>query len=82
MSDYHLITYDLGVGLSSSRLFHCTPLHYPILLIALPLPAQHSVLSVPRNFSRGGGVIPSLAERSGGGSLSSLRQRGYYQFGM
>jgi hypothetical protein len=32
---------------------------------------------VPRNFSRGRGVIPSLAER---GEQSC--QRGYYQFGM
>jgi hypothetical protein len=36
------------------------------------------LLSVPRTFSRGRGVIPSLVEREGG-SLSSLRQRGYYQ---
>jgi hypothetical protein len=35
------------------------------------------VLLVPRNFSRGRGVIPSLAER---GEQSC--QRGYYQFGM
>jgi hypothetical protein len=41
-----------------------------------------TLLSVPRNFSRGRRVIPSLAERGGGGNLSSLRQRGYYQFGM
>jgi hypothetical protein len=32
---------------------------------------------VPRNFSRGRGVVPSLAER---GEQSC--QRGYYQFGM
>jgi hypothetical protein len=38
--------------------------------------AQHLLL-VPCNFSRGRGVIPSLAER---GEQSC--QRGYYQFGM
>jgi hypothetical protein len=32
---------------------------------------------VPRNFSRGGGVIPSLAERG-----EQTCQRGYFQFGM
>jgi hypothetical protein len=35
------------------------------------------LLLVPRNFSRGRGVIPSLAER---GAQSC--QRGYFQFGM
>jgi hypothetical protein len=30
---------------------------------------QHYVLSVPRNFSRGRGVIPSLAERGGAGAV-------------
>jgi hypothetical protein len=35
------------------------------------------ILLVPGNFSRGRGVIPSLAER---GEQSC--QRGYYQFGM
>jgi hypothetical protein len=35
------------------------------------------LLLVPRNFSRGRGVITSLAER---GEQSC--QRGYYQFGM
>jgi hypothetical protein len=38
------------------------------------------VLLVPRNSSRGSGVIP--LSRSWGSSLISLRQRGYYQFGM
>jgi hypothetical protein len=37
----------------------------------------YDVLLVPRNFSRGRGVIPSLAER---GAQSC--QREYYQFGM
>jgi hypothetical protein len=38
---------------------------------------KQPLLLVPRNFSRGRGVIPSLAER---GEQSC--QRGYYQFGM
>jgi hypothetical protein len=38
---------------------------------------KKGVLLVPRNFSRGRGVIPSLAEQ---GEQSC--QRGYYQFGM
>jgi hypothetical protein len=38
---------------------------------------QLKVMLVPRNFSRGRGVIPSLAERE-----EQSCQRGYYQFGM
>jgi hypothetical protein len=38
---------------------------------------EQYVLLMPRNFSRGRGVIPSLAEQ---GEQSC--QRGYYQFGM
>jgi hypothetical protein len=44
---------------------------------AIPAPIRRRVLSVPRNFSRGRGVIPSLAERE-----EQSCQHGYYQFGM
>jgi hypothetical protein len=42
-----------------------------------PISAINHLLLVPRNFSRGRGVVPSLAER---GEQSC--QRGYYQFEM
>jgi hypothetical protein len=38
---------------------------------------SEDLLLVPRNFSRGRGVVPSLAERG-----EQSFQRGYFQFGM
>jgi hypothetical protein len=38
----------------------------PTLTLKAACSTETLVLSVPRNFSRGRGVIPSLAERGGG----------------
>jgi hypothetical protein len=67
-----------------SACLHILP-NYMCLYYGFVVPVLHSadilnilLLLVPRNFNRGRGVIPSLAERGGGSSLVSVST----EFGM